>query len=436
LLDSLLQETTMNAFTIGKVVEFIKNQEWDGCQKFSAEDIKSSNVQSINQVYYNYLLEFGFSRDLLCTDVARFDILQDLDHPEIFKDLIPRLTLQAGVSWLLKSLECEISFDFKDLAKPDPKRTLVFFSVLQNFWVFVISNKEKDEEIEKKVDNLAQKKLVLQKTIGKYKSELARIKEQEVLERAEAEVYREKIQHVDAAIEEKSGGLQLLKEQLKKLNPIVVHLQELYEAAVQKEGEVEKEIRSINVIQQLDNELQVEQTGLQGLQYEKISLKRSLEDIQTSLDQYQAILALAEAVKEEFDRVNVKGRMQTIIGEEKELMRQEEEDERRIQEIEVQISNFKTTLSTLQLKWNRRREGKENETRELNKKVESSSQSCSQSKLEAINRARELDISIAHVNTQLQDLEKLLRSQYAGVLGSMETFNEALRAEFDHLKFQ
>ena len=39
----------MNAFTIGKVVEFIKNQEWDGCQKFSAEDIKSSNVQSINQ---------------------------------------------------------------------------------------------------------------------------------------------------------------------------------------------------------------------------------------------------------------------------------------------------------------------------------------------------------------------------------------------------
>ena len=107
------------------------------------------------------------------------------------------------------------------------------------------------------MDNLAQKKLVLQKTIAKYKSELARIKEQEVLERAEAEVYREKIQHVDAAIEEKSGGLQLLKEQLKKLNPIVAHLQELYEAAVQKEGEVEKEIRSINVIQQLDNELQV-----------------------------------------------------------------------------------------------------------------------------------------------------------------------------------
>ena len=29
-------------------------------------------------MYYNYLLEFGFSRDLLCTDVARFDILQDL----------------------------------------------------------------------------------------------------------------------------------------------------------------------------------------------------------------------------------------------------------------------------------------------------------------------------------------------------------------------
>ena len=76
------------------------------------------------------------------------------------------------------------------------------------------------------------------------------------------------------------------------------------------------------------------------------------------------------------------------------------------------ILNF--LFSTLQLKWNRRREGKENETRELNKKVESSSQSCSQSKLEAINRARELDISIAHVNTQLQDLEKLLRSQYAG----------------------
>ena len=30
----------------------------------------------IIQVYYNYLLEFNFSEDLILTDVANFDILQ------------------------------------------------------------------------------------------------------------------------------------------------------------------------------------------------------------------------------------------------------------------------------------------------------------------------------------------------------------------------
>jgi len=387
-------------------------------------------------VYYNFLLEFGFSRDLLMTDVARFDILQDLDHPEIYKDLIPRLTLQAGVSWLLKSLSCELSFDFKDLARPDPKRTLVFFSYLQNFWVFMTTNKDNEEEIERDVENLAQKKLYLQKTIAKHKAELSRIKEQEVLERAEADVYHEKIQQVDAAIEERSVAIQQLKDQIGRLSPGVVQLQELYDAALQREAEIEKEICSINVMQQLDSELQVEQTGLQSLQLEKIALKKSLENIQTSLNTYQNILALAETHKEELDRVNVKGRMQVVQGEEKELMRQEEEDERNIQEAEALISNLKTTISTLQLKWSRRREGKENETRELEKKVEASSQSCSQSKLEAINRARELDNGIADVSHQLREAEKLLRSQYARLLGSMEKFNETLRAEFDHLKFQ
>jgi len=39
---------------------------------------------------------------MLLTDVAQFEIMQDIDHAELYKDLVPKLTLSASLDYLFR----------------------------------------------------------------------------------------------------------------------------------------------------------------------------------------------------------------------------------------------------------------------------------------------------------------------------------------------
>jgi hypothetical protein len=51
------------------------------------------------QVYYNFLLEFGFSKDILLVQ-PQFDSLDE--HQDIYRDLTPILNMLACLNWLIK----------------------------------------------------------------------------------------------------------------------------------------------------------------------------------------------------------------------------------------------------------------------------------------------------------------------------------------------
>jgi hypothetical protein len=57
------------------------------------------SISSFEQVYYNFLLEFGFSKDILLVQ-PQFDSLDE--HQDIYRDLTPILNMLACLNWLIK----------------------------------------------------------------------------------------------------------------------------------------------------------------------------------------------------------------------------------------------------------------------------------------------------------------------------------------------
>jgi hypothetical protein len=124
------QKTT---FDISDIVSFIRERGWEGCEDFSADDLKNSNASKIREVHYFFLVDFGFSKDILHTKFGCFEA-----EEELFRDITPLLNLQACLNWLLGKLSpgSKWQLGLRDLTHPNPKRTQFFLTVLQNFWLF------------------------------------------------------------------------------------------------------------------------------------------------------------------------------------------------------------------------------------------------------------------------------------------------------------
>merc|ERR1711915_62108 len=135
----------------------------------------------------------------------------------------------------------------------------------------------------------------------------------------------------------------------------------------------------------------------------KFHWKKVVLEIEKLTAHYESTLQQARSYKEESEKTRSKPNQQDLLAEEKQLADKELEDERCMRQLETEINNIKTTLSTLQLKWTRKKEGKDMEFRDLKKQVDTESQSCSKEKVEIINKNREQDSLISDMDRDIQE---------------------------------
>ena len=96
-------------FAFEQIHEFING--YLEMENFSVtmQDLKQPTAPLVQMLYFNFLQEFGFSTSLLQTP---FEVMEDLEHPDIYKDIIPILSLQAACTHLFEIWIAWIESDF------------------------------------------------------------------------------------------------------------------------------------------------------------------------------------------------------------------------------------------------------------------------------------------------------------------------------------
>jgi len=423
------------AFPLPKIVDFIRSSGWDDCQDFTEENIKKGNVNAISKVYHNFLMELGFSRDLLITDMAQFGVLTELEHPELHSDLMPQLTLAAALSYFFKMIKYEgLKFGLRDLSHPLPTRTAIFFSALQNFYCFMNFTNQENGEIEEEVATSGKRQQDLSNAISNFQEEEVKMKQEAYITKAEDGVFQEKLAQSDAQLETIRKQFEEVSKENKELQQARDKLNEAYAQKKARVEDLEKNIRFQDVQQELDDMETQLKNQFNQLEVEKFQFKNGLEEVKDIMVEYSSILEQLSCIREEDERVrDSRHKLQEGVVEQQRLMREEEEENTSIRDLEIRINTVKTSVDSLKLKWQRRKEGKEQESGELKEFVDNLSKSVSSQKMSRIQEGRSLDSHLQAAIKEKRDQENQVRVSYSRLLESLEKFNEFLTAEFQTL---
>ena len=169
-------------FPFDVILKFLNDCNWENCPAITLQDFKQPTAPLVQKLYFNFLQEFGFSDSLL---MIPFEVLENLEYPDIYKDMVPIMSLQAACVHLFNKLTGNSDFGIMDLLNPTPKRTQKFLSVMQNFWLFCNNHYPHVERIQGEVDRLVRSRVECETKIEEYKNKINHSKSKAVEEKAE-----------------------------------------------------------------------------------------------------------------------------------------------------------------------------------------------------------------------------------------------------------
>ena len=188
-------------------------------QEISLRDIQSPSAKFVQEAYFRLLCELGVSETIISTQ-AEFHVLDDIgEHVDIYKTMLPILSLKAAIVNILSQITGETTFGISDLLDPHPRRTRKFLSALQNFWAFCDSTYSSVAEAQEEVDKFLHAKKEFLNNIEQYKVQINERKSRAVLEEEKIQATNQEIEFLTKRMSElmlQKEELDVIKEKLNK----------------------------------------------------------------------------------------------------------------------------------------------------------------------------------------------------------------------------
>jgi len=414
--------------------------EWENFS-VTMQDLKQPSAALVQMLYFNFLQEFGFSNSLL---QIPFEVLEDLEHPDIYKDIIPILSLQAACTHLFEKLTGDTSFGISDLINPKPKKTQKFLSVLQNFWLFCNNQYVHVTKVQGEVQKLVKARAQYESKIEEFKNKINQSRSKAVEEKAEEESLMKEIEELKEEFNTLIPKQKELNDIKKSLKEEIENLTQRGECLVKEKLKLETERDNLQgafegaaALKKLDMELQEVRQDLRLKEKRKLEFRNNLELLSRWKDDYTAVLELVQQIANEQEKTRIlmaKIREQNINIETIKLQREETESE--IRELENQVKEKSASLSKLRGQWARRKKGKEEEIAAATADLEHTKLQVGEDHVAAVEiSTRKSDIIRMSEEEQAEMAKEAasIRSQYATLLESMEKFNNKLNEDFEKI---
>jgi len=407
----------------------------------SLQDLKQPQAQLVQKLYFFFLQEFGFSESLL---LVPFDICDDLENSDIYRDMIPVLNLLAACNYFFQRFDCD-GFGIKDLVAPNPKRTQKYLSVLQNFYYFCESQSERVNEVTEKVNSLVAQKKDLDQKIEEFKTKINDKKMKALEDREEEEDLQRMINEVNEdlennllpqreAITEESAGV---KKQLADVTARVTVLKENVARVEAEKDRLQGRLDGAAVIEKLTKDLHDVQEELSEKEKRKRECRRNLELLETMKQDYATLLELAQKIAEEHQKCKeLAGKIRSHATAREGLKLQLDDYEAVIREHDQQLVDLAQQVGKMKLQWGRRKRGKEEELAALTSDLEEARRKMGDEEM----AGAELLTKIQNTETEIKEEEDGMhgemlhvQAEYARLLESIEKFNENLNKDFARL---
>jgi len=428
-------------FPLPQIQEFLKGNL--DMTNITIEDLKSPSSGTVQNVYARLLTEFGFNTESIL--VPSLELTSSLDHPEVYKDMLPTLTLQAAVSSLVSRLVGDSTFSIMDLLRPTKSRTQMFVSVLQNFWLFCNQRVAETDRVTASVEAMVREKAVLEAKVEELKTRINNTKCKAVEE-----------QEVEAVLvyetEELARQLEALNPTREELDREKVALDQelarLAEAKVEVEGRkagLQAEVAALQgvfegaaTMEKLDQEIAELQEDLEAKLRRKLEFRNNQEALERSREEYAAALELVKQIAKEGQKTReVVGRIREQHGHLETVKMEMDEVESDLREVVQQVVDRKGEMAKARLQGERRMKGKKEELEAERTAVEAARLDVGEEQLavvEVMGSIRDIELQEQEEMDAMGQEAYQVRQHYSAMLETIELFNTKLARDFQRIE--
>jgi len=412
-------------------------------EQIKAEDLKSPSAATVQPIYLKFLREFGFNNESML--MPSIELLDSLDHPDIMKDMVPLLSLQAACSFMLQRLVDEHSFGIMDLQRPSGKRTQSFFSVLQNFWLFCNQRVGETDEVQQEVENLVKAKKNFENLIEDYKTKINRYKSKAVEDRANEEAIKEEIEEYKKQLESQTQRTEELNEEKRQLAEEMAKMQAMAGEIETKKQELQSEIDKLQgmfegaaTLKKLDEEMAELSEEQKGKQKRKLEFRNNLEVLERTKEEYNAILELVKQIAKEEEKIReVVGKIREQQSQIDAKKMEQDELENDLREAENEVAEKAAEVNKISVQWNRRKVGRQEELAERRAARDLARTQVGEEQIVAIDlgeQLRDLELMKEEENTGMAEEATSIRMQYAKLLEAMERFYAKMKNDMTKIE--
>jgi len=420
-----------------EILQFI-NEDLD-MKQFTMEDLKNPTASFVQLVYIRFLQDFGFNTSALL--VPSMELMESLDHPEVLKEMIPTLSLQAACHHLICKLVNDQSFGIMDLLRPSVKRTQSFFSVLQNFWLFVNQRIKEVDRLVANVEGKVEERVRLEARIEDFKARINQRRSKAVEDRATEDALVEDIEELKRTLEELTGKREVLDGEKLEVEQKLASLAANWEEMDAKKTSLTKEIATLQgvfegaaIMDRLDQEIAQLNEHLEIKETRKVEFRNNLEVLERSKEEYGAALELIRAISREGERMReLVGKLREQSSKMEGVKMDMDELESELREAQQQVGERKAELAKVRLQGDRRRRGKEEELVSERRAVEEAKQQLGEEQLavvELVNQIRDVKLMEEEEALEMGREATTIRAHYAKILEAVQKFNQKINNDF------
>jgi len=428
-------------FPLPQIQEFLKGNL--DMTNITIEDLKSPSSGTVQTVYARMLTEFGFNTESIL--VPSLELTSSLEHPEVYKDMLPTLTLQAAVSSLVHRLVGDSTFSIMDLLRPTKSRTQMFVSVLQNFWLFCNQRMAETDRVTAEVEAMVKNKALLEAKVENLKTKINNTKcravEEQEVEAAlvqETEELARRLEALTPALEDLDREKMALDQELARL------AEDRMEVEARKAG-LQAELAALHgvfedsaTMEKLDREIEELQEDLEAKLRRKLEFRNNQEALERGREEYAAALELVKQIAEEAQKTReVVGSIREQHGHLERVQMEMDEVESHLREVVQQVADRKGEMAKARLQGERRKKGKEEELEAERVAVEAARQDVGEEQLavvEAIDRIRDMELQEQEERDAMELEAQQVRQHYSAILETIELFNTKLARDFQRLE--
>jgi len=413
------------------------------CSNVTFDNLRQPDAQTVSQIYLSLLQEFGFSTENLLQ--LPLGVMEDLQYPDMFKDLLPTLAMQSAVSNLLTKVTGQQStFGLQDLRNPHPKRTQKYLSILQNFWNFCNEHSGKVDDAHEKVQKMVNVKKDLETDIEKLKDNINLRLSRAVEEKAE-----------EKCVKEENANLQLefkaLMEELKELNTIKENLKAQFEQATQQTNELKETLQTLEkdkdnlqgavegaaVLGKLDTELAQAKEELESKEKRSLEFKKRIEMLAMAKDEFSSVLDFVQQIAQEKKKTkDLQIKIKELNSNMETLNFKKEETDTMLRELQTQTKDKSDTLARMKNQWMRKKIGKDEEIEEFKAGLEEARKQVGAEQMAAVdlsNKISDVQLMEEEIKDEIKREAKHVRAEYAKLLEALEMFNGNITEDYEKI---